>query len=131
MISVGAVVERGFVSVNNELWLFIGVDLRAGKFLGVDDPSGKQSCDCLLLENQMDSFYVFFFFPIRSSTARSRPARGSTPRQSQGSSSTPTNPLPTTVPIVTMIGPALLEKLSKSKTREDASLVFLREAAQS
>jgi len=42
---------------------------------------------------------------IRSSTARSRPARGSTPRQSQGSSSTPTNPLPTTVPTVTMTGP--------------------------
>ena len=105
MIKVGAVVGRGFVSVNNELWLFIGVDLRAGKFLGVDDPSGKQSCDCLLLE--IDSSYVFFFFQIRSSTARSRPARGSTPRQSQGSSSTPTNPLPTTVPTVTMTGPPL------------------------
>ena len=35
MISVGAVVGRGFVGVNNELWLFIGDDLRAGKFLGV------------------------------------------------------------------------------------------------
>ena len=35
MITVGAVVGRGFVGVNNELWLFIGVDLRAGKFLGV------------------------------------------------------------------------------------------------
>ena len=54
MISVGAVVGRGFVGVNNELWLFIGVDLRAGKFLGVDDSSGKQSCDCLLLEYKMD-----------------------------------------------------------------------------
>ena len=54
MISVVTVVERGFVVVNNELWLFIGVDLRAGKFLGVDDSSGKQSCDCLLLEYQMD-----------------------------------------------------------------------------
>ena len=60
MISVGPVVGRGFVGVNIELWLFIGVDLRAGKFLGVDDSSGKQSCDCLLLENQMDSSYVFF-----------------------------------------------------------------------
>ena len=60
MITVGAVVGRGFLGKNNELWLFIGVDLRAGKFLGVDDSSGKQSCDCLLLENQMDSSYVFF-----------------------------------------------------------------------
>ena len=105
MIRVGAVVGRGFVSVNIELWLFFGVDLPARKFLCVDDPSGKQSCDCLLLENQMDSSYVFFSPQFRSSTARSRPARGSTPRQSQGSSSTPTNPLPTTVPTVTMTGP--------------------------
>jgi hypothetical protein len=63
MIKVGAVVGRGFVSINNELWLFIGVDIRAGKFLGVDDPSGKQSCDCLLLENQMDSTIMYFFLP--------------------------------------------------------------------
>ena len=55
MISVGSVIGRGFVGVNNELWLIIGVDLCAGKFLGVDDSSGKRSCECLLLENQMDS----------------------------------------------------------------------------
>ena len=39
MITVGAVVGRGFVSVNTEHWLFIGVDLHAGKFQGVDDSS--------------------------------------------------------------------------------------------
>ena len=59
MITVGAVVGRGFVGVNNELWLFIGVDLR--KISGRS--SGKRSCDCLLLENQMDSSYVLFFLP--------------------------------------------------------------------
>ena len=63
MITVGAVVGRGYVSVNNELWLFIGVDLRDGKFLGIDDSSIKRSCDCLMLENQMDSSYVLFFLP--------------------------------------------------------------------
>ena len=61
MIKVGAVVGKGFVSINNELWFFIGVDIRAGKFLGVDDPSGKQSCDCLLLEYQMDFILCAFF----------------------------------------------------------------------
>ena len=54
MITVSTMVGRRFVDVSNELWLFIGVDLRAGKFLGIDDSSGKRSCDYLLLENQMD-----------------------------------------------------------------------------
>ena len=72
-----------------------------------------------------------FFVPIRTSMTRSCPTRGSTPRQSQGSLFTSTNPLSTIVPTVIMTRLALLEKLSNSKTREDASLVFLREAAQS
>ena len=41
MITVGAVVGRGFVGVKFELWLFIGVDLRARKFLGIVDSSGN------------------------------------------------------------------------------------------
>ena len=99
MITVSTMVGRRFVDVSNELWLFIGVDLRFWALMTLVEN------DHVTAVRKPNGFILLFFFPIRSSTARSRPARGSTPRQSQGSSSTPTNPLPTTVPTVTMTGP--------------------------
>ena len=60
MITVSTMVGRRFVDVSNELWLFIGVDLRAGKFLGVDDLSGKRSCDCC---KKTKRIHLTFFLP--------------------------------------------------------------------
>ena len=41
MITVGKMVERGFVDVNNEPWLCLGVNPRAGQVLAVKDQIGK------------------------------------------------------------------------------------------
>ena len=42
MITVGRMVERGFVKLNNEPWLCLGVDPRAGRLLAVEDLIGKK-----------------------------------------------------------------------------------------
>ena len=42
MMTVGTMVERGFVDVNNEPWLCLGVDPRAGRLLAVEDLIGKK-----------------------------------------------------------------------------------------
>ena len=41
MITVGTMVERGFVNVNNEPWLCLGVDPRVGQLLVIEDLIGK------------------------------------------------------------------------------------------
>ena len=37
MITVGTMVERGFVDVNNEPWLCLGVDPRVEQLLVIED----------------------------------------------------------------------------------------------
>ena len=41
MVTVGTVVGRGFVGVDDEPWLCLGVDPRAGRLLAVEDLIGK------------------------------------------------------------------------------------------
>ena len=45
MITVGTMVERGFVNVNNEPWLCLGVDPRVGQLLVIEDLIGKIKID--------------------------------------------------------------------------------------
>ena len=42
MVTVGTVVGRGFVGVDDEPWLCLGVDPRAGRLLAVEDLIGKK-----------------------------------------------------------------------------------------
>ena len=42
MVTVGTVVGRGFVGVDEEPWLCLGVDPRAGRLLAVEDLIGKK-----------------------------------------------------------------------------------------
>ena len=44
MITVGTMVERGFVDVNNEPWLCLGVDPRV-RLLVIEDLIGKIKID--------------------------------------------------------------------------------------
>ena len=45
MITVGTMVERGFVDVNIEPWLCLGVDPRVGQLLVVEDLIRKIKVD--------------------------------------------------------------------------------------
>ena len=42
MGTVGITVGRGFVSIDDEPWLCLGVDPRAGRLLAVEDLIGKK-----------------------------------------------------------------------------------------
>ena len=43
IVTVGAVVARGFVGVDEEPWLCLGVDPLAGRLLAVEDLIGKKN----------------------------------------------------------------------------------------
>ena len=45
MITVGTMVGKIFVNVNNEPWLCLGVDPRVGQLLVIEDPIGKIKID--------------------------------------------------------------------------------------
>jgi hypothetical protein len=45
MMTVGTMVERGFVDVNNEPWLCLGVNPRVGQLLVIEDLIEKIKID--------------------------------------------------------------------------------------